>query len=250
MDALVCQKLYELLQNLLMTSASKSVAQLPIEAVAKRNERIFALYIVVLVVTGLLVAFFTWLVWDAGNKVQDAIRDNANAKIAEAGKDAAEANERSKVLEQSNLRLQSTVAQQQERAAAAEKELLQLKETLKDRVISDEQEQKLRQLLAGEPNGPVEVWWITSDKDSYPLALKIIDVLKKAGWTNVTERMAVGGTGDGFFIIVHEIKTAPAYASRLQQAFKDVGIHLEGHEKPDTPPGVVQIYIGHKAHAL
>lgn len=177
------------------------------------------------------------------------MRVDADTKIANAGKDAAEANVRSKALERSNLTLQNAVAQQQERAALAERELVQLKDSLKDRVISHEQEEELTKLLAGDPTGPVEIWWITSDKDAYPLAIKIKDILNKAGWTHVTERWATGGTGIGFFIIVHEIKTAPAYAGRLQKAFKDVGIHLEGGEKPDTPADIVRIYIGHKAHA-
>jgi hypothetical protein len=239
-----------LLPKVLMAAPTTRVVQSAIEAATRRSERIFALYIVLLALTALLAAFFTWLVWDAGNKVQDAIRDDANTKIAAAGKDAAEANERSKTLEQSNLSLQKAVAQQQERAALAERELLQLKESLQDRVISHDQEEELTRLLTGGPSGPVEIWWVTSDKDSYPLALKIKDILTKAGWTNVTERMAVGGTGNGFFILVHEFKTAPTYAARLQQAFKDVGFHLEGNERSDTPAGTVQIYIGHKAHAL
>jgi hypothetical protein len=41
---------------------------------------LFAAYIGVLV----LAAVFTWLVWHSGNKLQDAIRADAGARIAES----------------------------------------------------------------------------------------------------------------------------------------------------------------------
>lgn len=47
-----------------------------------------------LVVTAVVVAIFTWLVWVSGNKVQDAIRDDADARIEGAKTDAAMANQK------------------------------------------------------------------------------------------------------------------------------------------------------------
>lgn len=45
-----------------MAATTTSVAQAAVEAATKRSERFFALYIGILVVTGLVLAFFTWLV--------------------------------------------------------------------------------------------------------------------------------------------------------------------------------------------
>jgi hypothetical protein len=55
-----------------------------IEAATKRHGRMFGAYIAVLVLTALVVALFTWLVWRSGNAVQDAIQADANARIEEA----------------------------------------------------------------------------------------------------------------------------------------------------------------------
>jgi hypothetical protein len=90
-----------------MPIMTTQVGQSAIDAATKRNGRVFAAYIVVLVVTALVVAFFTWFTWDSGNQVQDAIRIEADARIAEANNAAAQANERSVRIESSNIQLRT-----------------------------------------------------------------------------------------------------------------------------------------------
>jgi hypothetical protein len=245
-----------LLSDLLVATTDTNLPQAAIAAATKRSEHLFTVYIWVLIVTGLVLAVLTWLVWDAGNKVQDAIRRDADAKIASAGKAAGvaneaagKANERAAALEHDNLELRGALAQQQEKAATAERQLIELKESLKDRVISEKQANSLVLLLKGDPSGPVDIMWIASDPDSYPLAMRIKQILTEAGWTGAQERMAVGGTGYGLFILVHQLATAPQYAGRLQHAFKEVGIELQGSSHADVAEGKVQILIGHKKPA-
>jgi hypothetical protein len=141
---------------------------------------------------------------------------------------------------------QTELGKQQERAATAERALLQLKERVKDRTISPDQRAKLIELLTGKVGGPVEILWMTSDSDSYPLALQIKDILKAAGWPDAVERMALSGTGVGHGITVRSIKTPPKYAIVLQQAFGSVGFVLEGSEETTLPENTVRIWIGHK----
>src|SRR5437016_2763211 len=65
-----------------------------IEVANRMHNRIFAIYMLLLV----LVAIFSYLVWNSGNRVQMAIQQDADARIEEAKKEGAKANERAKSL--------------------------------------------------------------------------------------------------------------------------------------------------------
>src|ERR1017187_2194800 len=70
----------------------------PIEAAISSNNRLFYIYLVLVI----LVAIFTFLVWKSGNKVQDSIRYDADARIGEAKAEAAKANQHADELEAGN----------------------------------------------------------------------------------------------------------------------------------------------------
>jgi len=104
----------------------------PIELADRAQRRLFAAYVIILVASALIVALLTYLVWRAGNKYQDAVRGEANARIAEAGNSAAQANdsaqkanERAQKLESDNLTLRGQVATLETAAADAKKELVE-----------------------------------------------------------------------------------------------------------------------------
>jgi hypothetical protein len=65
----------------------------PIELAAKTQNRVFVLYVVVLVIGGLLTAWLTVWLWRATSRYQDAVKGDADARIAEANAEAAKANE-------------------------------------------------------------------------------------------------------------------------------------------------------------
>ncbi len=176
-----------------------SVQSPAIQAATTTHKRIFFGYVMLLLIT----VGATYLVWRSGNRVQQAIQAEANARIEEARNDAATAKEQTQRLENDNLTLSSKVgtlqteaanakaaqqqveielAKQQRRAATAERSLLQLRESLKARAISEQQREELTKLLRDGPKGPVEIFWIASDSDSYPLALQIEEILKASGW--------------------------------------------------------------------
>src|SRR5438128_1785418 len=58
-----------------------------IEKATIQHKWLFAGYILLLLFT----AVMTWLVWRSGNRLQDAVRDEANARIEEAKQGAADA---------------------------------------------------------------------------------------------------------------------------------------------------------------
>ncbi len=133
--------------------ANKSSSSSVIEAANRAHSVAYIGYVVILV----LAAFFTWLTWRTGNRVQDAMHADSDARIREADAkgeqaklEAAKANERTGELERSNLELRNKVAdveqvaaKQQERAAKAElateelrRQNLEMQESLSPRVLA------------------------------------------------------------------------------------------------------------------
>ncbi len=167
---------------------------------------------------------------------------DAAAKLAKLQEDAANA----KAAQQ---KVEIELAKQQERAATAESDLLRLKESQKDRTISPAQAKQLLSDLANQINEPTEVWWVAGDSDSYPLALRIVNILKSSGCPNASERLSVGSAGMGFFIAYSGGVSKSPTAVLLRQAFGSVGMPLQEFPDLTIPPGVVRIYIGHKLQA-
>jgi hypothetical protein len=116
-------------------------------------------YMVLVPVSVLLAAFVFIAQFIAGRKSKKleeiqgsliAAKDrNSGQKIAAAGLIASQADERSRILEQGNLKLQGAVASlqteastQKERAATAERALLELQEHNKPRRLSEEQAER------------------------------------------------------------------------------------------------------------
>ena len=155
----------------------------------------------------------------------------------------------SKTLEKDVADAKAGMSKQQEKTAIAERALLQLRESLKDRTISPAQQKILVTALRGAPSGAVDIWWTASDTDSFGLAMQMVEIFKESGWPAATDRFATGGTGTGFFIAVHDHTNAPAYAVSIQNAYKLIGIDMNGFSKPDIPEGSAQIFIGHKTPA-
>lgn len=177
--------------------------QVAIDAATRRNGRVFAAYIVLLIVSALLIAYFTWLTWDSGNKVQDAIQGDATARIAEATSTALQADARSKQLEKDNLTLQGQVAslqtdasdakaaqqrveidlaKQQERAANAEKSLLDLKERVAWRTISSDDISRIGSVLSIHRNIRIAVGTVADNEEAVSFSEDIANILKAAHW--------------------------------------------------------------------
>jgi hypothetical protein len=127
---------------------------------------LFVAYFGVLVLAALL----TWAVWHSGNRLQDAIRADAEAKIADANAAAELA------------RKEAAVAR--ENTARTELELERLKRQVGPRQLNRE---AFLKALEGQAKAPVQILYLRDDADSLEFAQEIDNLLRRAGWT-VTAR--------------------------------------------------------------
>src|SRR5262245_26640323 len=104
-------------RGIIMSSIESAHAM--IEKLSIQHTWYFTGYIVFVLLSGL----FTWLLWRSGNRLQDAIRHDANARIAEASlgaeqakASAAKAHERAENLEHGNLTLRTQIATLEEQS--------------------------------------------------------------------------------------------------------------------------------------
>jgi len=122
-----------------VVSAMSMIQSSPVDIAARTQARLFALYVVVLVIGGLAAAFLTVLVYRANNAYQEAIKADADARISgsnaeakRAGESAGKANERAQALEHDNLGLRGQVATLETAATDAKKGLAGLQKTAAD----------------------------------------------------------------------------------------------------------------------
>ncbi len=253
----------------------------PIEVAARTQHKVFVLYICILVLGGLLTAVLTVVLRQATNRYQTLVKRDADARIAEASRGAAQANERTAALEKDNLILRKDVneaagkvaeaqrdaadakaaqqrvevelakvgiklAGQQERAAQAERSLLELQEKLRPRTLSSEQRAKLIDALSRIPKGPVEFLHVEGDHEAFDFAEQVRDVLQKAGWDVGERTIMLGVNVVGTLIVVHDAQSAPPYAGALQKAFASASLDLVGTLDGKLPQSRVRIIVGHK----
>jgi len=271
------------INSTIIAMTTNPATQSAIDAATRRNSRMFITYIGILIVTALIIALFTWLVWDAGNKVQDAIRVDADARIAEAQSTGASASERAGKLEHNNLILRSTVAtletkaasaqkdvsslqkaasdakmaqqkveielaKQRERTAAAELALAKVQERMKWRSVSPEQRKRLLEMLKDEAKGNIVVKCSVGDDEAYNFASQFVEILRSSGWSvdGVNQSwFADPPVGAGF--LVHKLADSPSYGPPLQKAFIPVGFEFSVSEQERIPVGEIELLIGHKA---
>jgi hypothetical protein len=156
-----------------------------IDAATRHNSRMFVLHIFVLLGTAVIIAVFTWLNWDSGNKLQDAIRQNSDLKLSEAKRGT-------KQLESANLKLADDLERQKERTALSEKAVLELPEKMADRVLKPEQRKKMLAILRTRPPARIVVQSLVSaGNEALQYAFEIAGVFREAGWT-VTDPNGMG----------------------------------------------------------
>jgi hypothetical protein len=144
------------------SSASSSSA---IEAASSAHKSLFLVYLFVLVAAAIATVVFTYLVWKSGGRVQDAIRADAEAKIAAV-----------------NLE----VAQQRRRAAEAELALTNIHRVIQTRRIVFGSDPPERVQLFNELKkfaGTQSFVATIDDPEAKTLAGDIFRRLKDAGWS-------------------------------------------------------------------
>ncbi|MGH9701153.1 MAG: hypothetical protein ACRD52_17070 [Candidatus Acidiferrales bacterium] len=264
-------KMAPTIANIIIAMTTAQPTENPIDAAARRNGRIFAAYIVVLLLTAILITVFTWLTWDSGNKLQDAIRQDANARIRESeqgvetlknsnltlGNDLETEKGKVALLQKdaanaktAQQKVEIALERQKELTANAEKDLTQLRQAMHDRHLSAEQRSELIKLLSGEPRGPISIVTLLGDGEATTFTEEVAGVFKSAGWTIADDgpiRAVFSGSPPiGFGIIVRDATVPPPYAARIQLAFFQVGFPMGGAEDKTFSMDKVEILIGRK----
>ncbi len=136
----------------------------------------FWTYIVVLV----LAAILTFLVWHSGNKLQDAIRTDAEVKIATSNAVAENARRDAALANESTAKLSLRIEEEARKRAEAENALLQLQQRLQPRRLPRE---TFLNALRDKPKGSVVILYQNEDPEAWWFAIDIAAQLNAAGWT-------------------------------------------------------------------
>jgi len=177
---------------------------------------------------------------EAASKVAGAHRDAAAAQ-----KDAADAKVAQQRVEVELAKVGVNLAKQQERAAVAERDLLDLRERLKPRVLSSTQRARLVESLKQISKESVEVFQVEGDREVWEFAEQIAGAFRIAGWDSVSRSTMLGASLRGICIAVRDLENAPPHAAAIQHSFAAVGIEMPGIEQA-VPEGAVRIIVGTK----
>jgi hypothetical protein len=167
-----------------------------------------------------------------------------DVKIGQAAKDAADA--------------KGAMAKQQERAAIAERSLLELQERIKDRHLTGEQQMRLSDRLRGFPNGQLEVRCAVGNPESRALAVELMAAFNSNGWhATLNDRVLMTRTPVGLQLWIHTedpnsregvaiTGEAPERARSILNAFEFAQLSIEGHFSRDVPRGELVLVVGFK----
>jgi hypothetical protein len=239
-------------------STNNSSGDGAIRAAQVRHNRIFGVYVVLLGLT----VIGTYFVWSSGNKVQDAIQADATARITEAQSTALQADARSKELEKDNLVLKGQVATlqadasaQQERAAVAETNLLELRGQVEPRRLTASQKSELTKLLTRGGSDGAAIVTPLMDGEASDFAGDFNSALQAANWTTlrIVNRIS---SSFGIAVVTCEGTKEPVLlvAKRLSDALSAAGIPHESKTfkdgdastSPSFQAGYVYLVVEHK----
>lgn len=208
------------IQAAIIMQTSQPNVSSAIETATRANSRLFTLFVLALLAFGLVTAYLTWRVRQSDTDLQDAIRNDAYARIEEAKAEGEKAYQAAKKLENDNLilrgdlngamgqvaELQREAAAQQERAAMAEHALLELQERMAYRGVSDDQVQTLKTELQSLKGENITVYTSDIKPEINGYARRITGVLNEAE-LNATFQSALLPTSHiGFLFISGEAR--------------------------------------------
>jgi hypothetical protein len=213
-----------------------------IAAATARNITIFRVYLGALIITAMVLAYLAWLVWDAGNRVQDAVQADADAKVAGLQKDATDA----KAAQQ---RVETKLAEQQERAATAERSLLALQEHLRTRQLSSEQKVAIKNALIGLHARQVNIFAVVGTQDGAIFGRDLAEAIVGGGWTaSFLGQESSGGEIRGLALVMKDTTHPPQGTVQLQNALKAAGLAapMWNHAQWGAPDTVITLLIAPK----
>lgn len=151
------------------------------------------------------------------------------------------------------------LAQQQTRAADAERQLIELQERIKPRRLSAEQRTAFVRALKEMPNGTVRIGHTSGSADEgILLAQQILPLFKEAGWvapgpSGMTQRLDIQVTGIGVLIRQAPNLHIPAGQVRLtpvllalQKAFRGAGMEIQFIDYHPENDDIPEVIVGSK----
>ncbi len=178
----------------------------------------------------------------------DARAADANRQAAEAGRGTAEALAQAAAANERAGALEVESARQRERAANAERTLLELQQRVQDRAISPAERTALISALRN-TTGQIRVSCVGGNPEPCAFARQLVEILRESGW-NVSEFsegvIFVGASPSGLILQVANAQRPPARAVVLQQALGEAGFPTDGEVVPGLAEDVVALVVGSK----
>ena len=170
-----------------------------------------------------------------------------DAEIKSATARAAEADVRAAETMKSARGLEIEIAQQRQRAARAEKDLVEIQERIRPRLITDAQRALLIQALTKSPKGSVRIDTVIGDGEALIFARQIKEILKASGWTDVHLSHSIyTGSPVGLSMTVRDGNKTPLFAVALAEAIESIGIPVKRGYNSEIPEETIKILVGMK----
>ena len=183
---------------------------------------------------------------EAKIKSAEARAAEANERSARAGEGTAKALVEVAIAKENTSRLEIDAANLRERAARAEKELVEVQGQIQPRRLTLEQQTRLLRIFEGIPKGAIVVDTVLGDGEALLFGGQIRDILKVSGWGDVhLTRSMYTGNPIGLSILYGGKQTI---ALPLADAFASVGIKAKLSRVPQAPEDAVKILIGMKPY--
>ena len=140
------------------------------------------------------------------------------------------------------------LAEQRERAANAERRLLELQQQIEPRRIADAERTRLIELLRDSPTAVVAVRYIGADPEAEAFARQIHEVLLAAGWSSRVRGSVLytSGSPTGVRLLVRSVSQPPASSTALLEILADAGISVHRNQSSDINAGELEILVGTK----
>ena len=225
-------------------------------------------------IAAMAVGIATWMVVTRAKQlgdVQDELTLNLRSQVAtleiaagSTAKDLLILQKAADDAKAAQQRVETDLAKQQELTANAERSLLELKERIKPRRLTDKQSADFVVVLSKLPNTALKLGWTAGGGDeSFKLLQQLMPLFRQAHWkvpetTNeVSNHFDIQVTGIALLIPGPEgsdpkkpepiamIQLNPAQAT-LQAAFKAVGMDLQFQRWFHTAEGMPELVVGSK----
>jgi hypothetical protein len=138
------------------------------------------------------------------------------------------------------------LSKQQERAAKAEKALIELQDQRRPRFTAEQRRQLLGDLKAN-PKGEVEIIAAMSDSGAIALAADVRTILAEAGWKIAGHGVSPISTNAYHMVLQVRDATRPSPRSlHLRNALRAVGIKITGESQPTMGRDALVLVVGSK----